>query len=109
MNLIWSMGDGGAQQVVLNYLRDFRDDPEIDFWLYVYTEPTRSKYDREIAEQGYNVVYLNNPLTKIQIPYIRRFFQRVKFFVDCFCFVNADDFQIDVYILVSRPATAGFV
>ena len=76
MNLIWSMGDGGAQQVVLNYLRDFRDDPEIDFWLYVYTEPTRSKYDREIAEQGYNVVYLNNPLTKIQIPYIRRFFQR---------------------------------
>lgn len=76
MNLIWSMGDGGAQQVVLNYLRDFRDDPEIDFWLYVYTEPTRSKYDREIAEQEYNVVYLNNPLTKIQIPYIRRFFQR---------------------------------
>ena len=31
---------------------------------------------------------------------IRRFFQRVKLFVDCFCFVNADDFQIDVYVFV---------
>ena len=59
------MGDGGAQQVVLNYLRDFRDDPEIDFWLYVYTEPTRSKYDREIAEQEYNVVYLNKFRSRI--------------------------------------------
>ena len=76
MHMIWSMGDGGAQQVVLNYLRDFNNDPDIELKLYVYTEPTASKYDREIAEKGYNVVYLNNPRTKIQIPYVKRYFQR---------------------------------
>ena len=76
MHMIWSMGDGGAQQVILNYLRDFNNDPDIELKLYVYTEPTDSKYDREIAEKGYNVVYLNSPRTKIQIPYVKRYFQR---------------------------------
>lgn len=76
MNLIWSMGDGGAQQIVLNYLRAFHEDPDIDFRLYVYTEPTNSKYDQEIKEKNYNVVYLNYPKTRIQIPYIKRFFQK---------------------------------
>lgn len=75
MNLIWTMGDGGAQQIVLNYLRAFHNDPDIDFRLYVYTGPTNSKYDREIREKNYNVVYLNYPKTRIQIPYVRRFFQ----------------------------------
>lgn len=76
MHMIWSMGDGGAQQVIINYLRDFRNDPDIELKLYVYTKPTDSKYDREIAEKGYNVTYLNNPRTKIQIPYVKRYFQR---------------------------------
>lgn len=76
MHMIWSMGDGGAQQVVINYLRDFNNDPDIELKLYVYTKPTDSKYDKEIAEKGYDVVYLNNPRTKIQIPYIKRYFQR---------------------------------
>ena len=31
MHMIWSMGDGGAQQVVINYLRDFNNDPDIEF------------------------------------------------------------------------------
>lgn len=75
MSLIWSMGDGGAQQVIINYLRDFCNDPDIEFKVYVYTKPTNSKYDKEIAEKGYNVVYLNNPRTRVQIPYIKRFFQ----------------------------------
>ena len=76
MNMIWSMVDGGAQQVVINYLRDFNNDPDIEFKLYVYTRPTTSKYDLEIKREGYNVIYLNNPITKVQIPYIKRFFQR---------------------------------
>ena len=76
MSLIWSMGDGGAQQVLINYLRDFKDDPDIDFRVYVYKEPTISKYDKEIEEKKFNVYYLNNPRTKIQIPYFKRFFQR---------------------------------
>lgn len=75
MSLIWSMGDGGAQQVIINYLRDFFNDPDIEFKVYVYTKPTNSKYDNEIAEKGYNVVYLNNPRTSVQIPFIKRFFQ----------------------------------
>ena len=76
MHMIWSMGDGGAQQVVINYLRDFNNDPDIEIKLYVYTKPTTSKYYLEIKREGYNVVYLNNPITKVQIPYIKRFFQR---------------------------------
>ena len=76
MHMIWSMGDGGAQQVIINYLRDFHNDPDIELKLYVYTKPTDSKYDREITENGYNVTYLNNPRTKIQIPYVKRYFQR---------------------------------
>lgn len=76
LNIIWSMGAGGAQQVLLNYLRDFQNDPDIDFTLCVYTAPTNSKYDQEIKEKNYPVHYLHNPKTKIQIPYIKRFFQR---------------------------------
>lgn len=79
MSLIWSMGDGGAQQVIINYLRDFCNDPDIEFKVYVYTKPTNSKYDKEIAEKGYNVVYLNNPRTRVQIPYIKRFFPEPRF------------------------------
>ena len=67
MHMIWSMGDGGAQQVVINYLRDFNNDPDIEIKLYVYTKPTTSKYDLEIKREGYNVVYLNNPITKVHI------------------------------------------
>ena len=69
------MGAGGAQQIVLNYLRDLHNDPDIDMTLCVYTGKTDSKYDKEIEEKKYNVVYLDNPKTRIQIPYIRRFFQ----------------------------------
>lgn len=75
LHLIWSMGAGGAQQIVLNYLRDLNNDPDIDLTLCVYTGKTNSKYDKEISEKKFNVVYLNNPKTKIQVPYIRRFFQ----------------------------------
>lgn len=76
LSVIWSMKAGGAQQVVLNYLRDFKDDPDIDFSVCVYTAPTNSKYDQEIKREQYKVSYLNNPKTKIQIPYIKRFFQQ---------------------------------
>lgn len=75
MNVIWSMNAGGAQQIVLNYLKYFKNDPQIDFVLYVYTSKTQSIYDRLIEENGYNVVYLNNPKTKLQIPYLKRRFQ----------------------------------
>lgn len=77
MHLIWSMKDGGAQQVVINYLRDFKDDPDIDLCVCVYTEATKSKYDKEIAEKDYPVTYLNNPKSRIKIPVIRYPFNRM--------------------------------
>ncbi|MBR6125857.1 glycosyltransferase [Candidatus Saccharibacteria bacterium] len=75
LHLIWSMGAGGAQQIVLNYLRDFQNDPDIDLKLCVYTGKTGSKYDQEIEKNQYNVQYLGNPQTCFKIPYFKRFFQ----------------------------------
>jgi glycosyltransferase involved in cell wall biosynthesis len=69
------MGAGGAQQIVLNYLRDFQNDPDIDLKLCVYTGKTKSKYDQEIEKNQYNVQYLGNPRTRIRIPYFKRYFQ----------------------------------
>lgn len=74
LSLIWSMGAGGAQQILINYLRDFQYDDDIEFKVCVYTEPTESKYDREIRAKGYNVEYLNNPKSPFNIPYIKRYF-----------------------------------
>ena len=77
MHLIWSMGDGGAQQVIINYLRDFKDDKDIDLQLYVYNKPSSSKYDKEVVENNYNVTYLNNPRSSIKIPIIRYPFNKI--------------------------------
>gem|GEM_PF-2016063 len=71
MHLIWSMGDGGAQQVVINYLRDLKDDEDIDIHVFVYTAPTESKFDQEILDNDYPVTYLNNPKSRINIPVLR--------------------------------------
>lgn len=76
MHLIWSMGDGGAQRIVLNYLRDFQDDPDIELKLFVYNHPTNSYYDREIKQNHYHVEYLNYPRSKVRIPVIRWPFNR---------------------------------
>lgn len=76
MHLIWSMGDGGAQRIVLNYLRDFQDDADIELKLFVYNHPTDSYYDREIKKEHYNVEYLNYPRSKVRIPIIRWPFNR---------------------------------
>lgn len=75
MHLIWSMEAGGAQQIAINYLRDFKNDPDIELKLYVFRSPSNSKYDTEIRECGYNVEYLNSPSTRVKIPYIKRWFQ----------------------------------
>lgn len=104
LNVIWSMKAGGAQQVVLNYLRDFKDDPDIDFSVCVYTAPTNSKYDQEIKREQYKASYLNNPETKIQIPYIKRFFQRSisqKVWADYICKLNPDIIHVHISPLLA--------
>lgn len=75
MTLIGSMNMGGAQQIVMNYIRDFQCDPDIDFHLFVYSAPVGSKHDKEIEEKRYNVTYLNGPKTWVKLPYVRRYFQ----------------------------------
>ncbi len=74
MHMVWSMGDGGAQRVILNYLRDFKEDPDLDMQLYVYNNAEDSFCNREIREHGFNVTYLNNPQSKLNLPLIKRLF-----------------------------------
>lgn len=35
MNLIVHMGAGGAQELLINYLRQLKDDDKFDYWVYV--------------------------------------------------------------------------
>lgn len=77
MNLIYNMNDGGAEHIVLNYLRDFKNDPDIDFRLFVYKEAVTSECNDAIKAEGLPVTYLNNPLSRIKIPIIRGPFNRV--------------------------------
>lgn len=72
--LIWSMGRGGAQQIVINNLRDLSQDPDIEFKVCVFCAPTNSKYDQEIAREHYPVRYMNYPKSQIRIRYIRGVF-----------------------------------
>ena len=61
LELIPSMGDGGAQQIVLNYLNDFKNDKRIDSKLLVLENKTNSKYDNYLSKGKYDVDYLNIP------------------------------------------------
>ena len=58
LQLIESMNDGGAQRVVLNYLKSFNDDPDIEMKLLVYHDLSDSFCNRIINEKKYNVDYL---------------------------------------------------
>lgn len=74
MGLIWSMGDGGAERVALNCLEMFQNDEDIDFTLFVYCKPDDSFCNQVIRNQGYAVIYLNHPQSRIRVPYVKRFF-----------------------------------
>lgn len=74
MTLIDTMDNGGAQRVVLNYLRDFKDDNDIEFKVFTYEGDTNSYCNKIIRNEKLNVTYLKKPHTKINIPYIKRWF-----------------------------------
>lgn len=76
MHIIWNMNDGGAQKVILNYLEDFESDPDISLEVFVFKEKVDSICNKIIDKKGYKVHYLNNPQFKIQIPYIKRYFNK---------------------------------
>jgi len=77
MHLIWSMKSGGAQQVLINYLEAFDDDPNIEMKLFVYNSRSDSKYDREIENQNYNVQYLNGDADESRIPILKYFINHI--------------------------------
>ena len=75
LNIIWSMGAGGAQRIVLNYLKDFKDDKDIEFKLLVYDKCTNSYCNEIIKENNYNVEYLNNKKSMFNlVPILRKKF-----------------------------------
>lgn len=59
MHMISEMNVGGAQRVVLNYLKYFKNDSDIELVLYVMGENKNSTMDLEIRNNRYNVRYLN--------------------------------------------------
>lgn len=69
--LIWDMGNGGAQQVVINNLRFFKDDEHVDYKLISFNPPNGSKNDKVIADEKLNVEYLGYPKSRLKIPIVR--------------------------------------
>ena len=61
MNIIVHLGNGGAQELLVNYLRKFKDDDEFEYWVYVVEGPRKSKYNEIIQKEKLNVKYLNAP------------------------------------------------
>lgn len=78
MHIISSMSDGGAQKIVLNYLRDFEDDNEIELKLFVANSQSDSNYDKLICKEKLNVEYLNIQPVKVRIPLIDKFIKTRK-------------------------------
>ena len=72
--LVYSMENGGAQQIILNHLRYFKDDPDVDYLLYVFKGPSDSKYDRAVSEEDLPVRYMNEPKSPLHVRYIRGVF-----------------------------------
>ncbi len=69
--LIWDMGNGGAQQVVINNLRFFKNDEDVDYKVIAFCPPSGSKNDNVVKNEGLNVEYLGYPRSRIRIPVIR--------------------------------------
>ena len=59
LSIIIHMGFGGAQELLLNYLRAFRNNEKVEFKLLVIEKPRDSKYTEIIEKEKLNVEYLN--------------------------------------------------
>ncbi len=66
VNIIEDMRPGGAQKLLIDYLRFFKNHPEIDYKLVVLREKTDSQYESVIESEGLNVDYLNRPKSKFK-------------------------------------------
>lgn len=69
LHLISHMNDGGAQRIVLNYLNDLNNDPDIEIKVLVYGDKTNSYCNKIISSNNYNVDYM---FEKLHNRYIRK-------------------------------------
>lgn len=74
LHIINHMNDGGAQRIVLNYLKDFNCDNDIELKVLVYKDKTNSYCNRIIEENGYDVDYL---FKNIHNKYIRKIIELI--------------------------------
>lgn len=59
VNVVQDFNTGGIQKLLLEYLRYFKAEPELDYTVVVLECPRDSAFDRMAREEGLNVVYLN--------------------------------------------------
>ncbi|KAF1086094.1 putative glycosyltransferase EpsF [Sporotomaculum syntrophicum] len=71
MHLISAMNQGGAQHIVLDYLRHLKDDPAVELKLFVLGYKGDSIYDRSLVNEHLPVEYLNSTGSRLRNPLLR--------------------------------------
>ena len=59
LHIIHGFSIGGAEKIVLKYLYDFRNDPDIDIYALTLSPSSNSIFDRKISYDNLNVIYGN--------------------------------------------------
>lgn len=67
LNIISHMSDGGAQRIVLNYARYFKNDEDIDFKVLAIDKKKNAYCENEFKKLNLKIIYVNNLLSKILI------------------------------------------
>ena len=57
LHIIYDMSTAGAQTVVMNLLRNMKDDSLFDVSLLIRDRAKKTEYETELTREGYNVVY----------------------------------------------------
>ena len=57
LHIIYDMSTAGAQTVVMNLLRNMKDDSLFDVSLLIRDRAKKTEYETELTSEGYNVVY----------------------------------------------------
>ena len=70
LHFIYDLSIGGAQAVVMNYLRLMKDDTEFDLTVAVCETSKKSEFDNEVKENKYPVDYLG--YKKVNAPPVIR-------------------------------------
>lgn len=72
VNVVQDFNTGGIQKLLLEYLRYFKAEPELDYTVVVLEKSRNSAFDRIVQEEGLQVVYLNCAPSANSHYYIRK-------------------------------------